>query len=45
MRYFQEYQMGLKLNGTYPLLLYVDDMNAFEHNIHSTKQKEETHWR
>jgi hypothetical protein len=33
----QENQMGLKLNGTYQLLLFVDDANLLEDDINTTK--------
>jgi hypothetical protein len=34
--------VGLKLNGTYQLLAYVDDVNLMEDNIDTTKTNRET---
>jgi hypothetical protein len=37
-RKVQENQMGLKLNGTYQFLAYVDDMNLLGNNIETIKR-------
>jgi hypothetical protein len=42
IRKVQENQVGLKLNGTYQLLIYADDMNLLEGNIHTVKKNTET---
>jgi hypothetical protein len=34
--------MGLKLNGTYQLSAYADDMNLLGDNIETTKEKTKT---
>jgi hypothetical protein len=38
----QESQMGLRLNGTYQLLTYTDDVNLQRDNIDTTKENTET---
>jgi hypothetical protein len=42
IRKFQEYQVGLKLNGTHQLLAYADDVNLLGDNIEATKKNTET---
>jgi hypothetical protein len=42
IRYFQEYQMGLKLNGTYRLLACADDVNMFRDNMYSVTKNKNT---
>jgi sorting nexin-29 len=39
IRKVQEYQVGLKLNGTHQLLAYTDDVNLLEDNIRYYKEK------
>jgi hypothetical protein len=39
IRKVQENQVGLKLNGTHKLLLYVDDVNMLGDNILDTVKK------
>jgi hypothetical protein len=38
IRRVQENQDGLKLNGTYQLLLYADDINVWGRSIHTVKK-------
>jgi hypothetical protein len=38
----QKNQVALKLNGTYQLLAYADDVNLLEDNIDTIKKKTET---
>jgi hypothetical protein len=42
LRKVQEYQMGLKLNGTHQLLAYADDVNLLRDNIATIKKNTET---
>jgi hypothetical protein len=42
IRKAQESQMGLKVNGTYHLLAYADDVNLLENNIDTTNKHSET---
>jgi hypothetical protein len=42
IRKVQEYQVGLKLNGTHQLLAYADDMNLLEDNIDTINENTET---
>jgi hypothetical protein len=39
IRKVQENQVGLKLNGTYQMLVYADDVNLLGDNIDATKKK------
>jgi hypothetical protein len=41
IRNVQENQVGLKINGTYQLLVYVVDVNLLDHNISTIKKKTE----
>jgi len=38
IRRVQGNQYGLKLNGTYLLLVYADDVNILEGNVHTIKE-------
>jgi hypothetical protein len=38
----QESRVGLKLNGTYQLLVYVHDVNLLDYNIDTKKEDIET---
>jgi rhamnogalacturonyl hydrolase YesR len=42
IRKVQEYQVGLKLNGTHQLFSYADDVNLLEDNIATIKKNMET---
>jgi hypothetical protein len=42
IRKIQENQLGLKLNGTHELLVYVDDVNLLGDNIDTIKENTET---
>jgi hypothetical protein len=42
IRKVQEFQVGLKLNGTYHLLAYADDVNLLGDNIVTIKKSKET---
>jgi hypothetical protein len=42
IRKMQENQMGLKLNGTHQLLVYVDNVNLMGNNIDAMKKNTET---
>jgi len=39
---FQVNQVGLKLNGTYQLLVYADDVNILSGSVHTTEKNAET---
>ena len=41
IRRVQVNQVGLILNGTYQLLVYVDDVNILGESVHSTKKNTE----
>jgi hypothetical protein len=38
IRNVRENQVGLKMNGTYQLLVYVVDLNLLDHNISTIKK-------
>jgi hypothetical protein len=42
IRKVRENQVGLKLNGTYPLLVYADDVNLLDDNIDTVNKSTET---
>jgi retron-type reverse transcriptase len=42
IRKVQEYQVGLKLNGTHQLLAYADDVNLLGDNIDTIKKNTKT---
>jgi hypothetical protein len=42
IRRFQASQYGLKLNGTYQLLFYADDVNILGGSVHAIKKNTET---
>jgi hypothetical protein len=42
IRKVQENQVGLKLNGTYRVLVYVDDMNLLGDNTDAIKKNKKT---
>lgn len=42
IRKAQETQVGLKLNGTHPLLVYADDVNLLGDNIDTMQRNAET---
>jgi hypothetical protein len=41
IRNVQEHQVGLKLNGTYQLLAYVDDVNLLGDNIDTINKRKD----
>jgi hypothetical protein len=43
IRKVQENQVGLKLNGTYQLLVYADDVNLLENIIHTINENRNFH--
>jgi hypothetical protein len=42
IRKVQENQVGLKLNGTHQLLIYIDDVNLLGNNTDTIKKNQET---
>jgi hypothetical protein len=42
IRRFQVNQDGLKLNGSYQLLVYADDVNILGGRVHTIKQNKDT---
>jgi hypothetical protein len=42
IRNVQEKQVGLKLNGTYQLLIYIDGVNLLENDINTINKITET---
>jgi hypothetical protein len=42
IRKVQENRMGLKLNGTHPLLVYADDVNVLGDNIDTIQKNTQT---
>jgi hypothetical protein len=42
IRKVQENQMGLKLNGTHQMLVYVDDVNLLRDNVDTIKKNKES---
>jgi hypothetical protein len=42
IRKVQENEVGLKLNGTHPILTYADDVYLLRDNIHTIKRNTET---
>jgi hypothetical protein len=41
IRKVQEYEVGLKLNGTHQLLTYADDVNMLRENLDNVKKNTE----
>jgi hypothetical protein len=42
IRKFQGNEVGLELNGTYPLLVYADDVNFLGDSLNAIKENSET---